>query len=148
MLRETATLEGRALDWAVAQALLRSEGYREQGLLVHRIGYGQSMPPFSTDWSLAGPIIEREGINLIRADDEYGTDAKGFTTSERFPVWGAYKGESSPEYVYGRQGDDYGKHFTILEESVVYGNTPLVAAMRCYVASKLGETVDIPDELI
>lgn len=28
------------------------------------------------------------------------------------------------------------------------GNTPLVAAMRCYVASKLGDEVEIPDELI
>ena len=30
---------------------------------------------------------------------------------------------------------------------VVYGPTPLVAAMRCYVASKLGEEVEVPDEL-
>ena len=28
------------------------------------------------------------------------------------------------------------------------GPTPLIAAMRCYVASKLGEECDIPDELI
>jgi hypothetical protein len=28
-----------------------------------------------------------------------------------------------------------------------YGPTPLVAAMRCYVASKLGDEVDIPEEL-
>ena len=28
------------------------------------------------------------------------------------------------------------------------GDTPLIAAMRCYVASKLGDTVDIPDELL
>lgn len=28
-----------------------------------------------------------------------------------------------------------------------FGPTPLVATMRCYVASKLGEEVDIPDEL-
>ena len=27
------------------------------------------------------------------------------------------------------------------------GETPLVAAMRCYVASKLGDKVDIPEEL-
>ncbi len=27
------------------------------------------------------------------------------------------------------------------------GPTPLVAAMRCYVASKLGDTIDIPEEL-
>lgn len=28
------------------------------------------------------------------------------------------------------------------------GPTPLIAAMRCYVASKLGDTVDIPKELL
>ena len=28
------------------------------------------------------------------------------------------------------------------------GPTPLIAAMRCYVASKLGDEVDVPDELI
>jgi len=40
---------------------------------------------------------------------------------------------------------------TRIEGSAVseeYGRTPLVAAMRCYVASKLGDTVDIPDELL
>jgi len=29
----------------------------------------------------------------------------------------------------------------------VYGPTPLIAAMRCFVASKLGEEVDVPQEL-
>ena len=28
------------------------------------------------------------------------------------------------------------------------GHRPLIAAMRCYVASKLGDEVDIPEELI
>jgi len=28
-----------------------------------------------------------------------------------------------------------------------YGATPLIAAMRCYVASKLGDEVQIPEEL-
>ena len=28
-----------------------------------------------------------------------------------------------------------------------FGPTPLVAAMRCYVASKLGDEVDVPEEL-
>jgi hypothetical protein len=32
-------------------------------------------------------------------------------------------------------------------EQIEYGPTPLVAAMRCYVASKLGETVNVPEEL-
>jgi hypothetical protein len=35
----------------------------------------------------------------------------------------------------------YGKH-------IVWGETPLVAAMRCYVASKLGDEVEIPAELL
>jgi hypothetical protein len=29
-----------------------------------------------------------------------------------------------------------------------FGRTPLIAAMRCYVASKLGDDIDIPEELI
>ena len=29
-----------------------------------------------------------------------------------------------------------------------YGDTPLIAAMRCYVASKLGDEVEIPEELL
>jgi len=28
-----------------------------------------------------------------------------------------------------------------------WGDTPLIAAMRCYVASKLGDEIDVPDEL-
>jgi len=29
-----------------------------------------------------------------------------------------------------------------------FGPTPLIAAMRCYVASKLGDEVDVPEELL
>lgn len=32
--------------------------------------------------------------------------------------------------------------------SIAYGPTPLIATMRCYVASKLGLTVDIPTSLL
>jgi hypothetical protein len=28
-----------------------------------------------------------------------------------------------------------------------WGETPLIAAMRCYIASKLGDEVDLPEEL-
>ncbi len=30
----------------------------------------------------------------------------------------------------------------------INGPTPLIAAMRCYVASKLGDEVDVPDEIL
>lgn len=29
-------------------------------------------------------------------------------------------------------------------DSMIYGDTPLIAAMRCYVVSKLGDEVEIP----
>jgi hypothetical protein len=32
-------------------------------------------------------------------------------------------------------------------QAEAYGPTPLIAAMRCYVASKLGDDVDVPEEL-
>jgi hypothetical protein len=33
-------------------------------------------------------------------------------------------------------------------EQIEYGPTPLIAAMRCYVASKLGDDVVVPEELV
>jgi hypothetical protein len=30
---------------------------------------------------------------------------------------------------------------------ISYGPTPLIAAMRCYVASKMGDEIDLPEEL-
>ena len=32
-------------------------------------------------------------------------------------------------------------------ERVIHDDKPLIAAMRCYVASKLGDEVDVPEEL-
>lgn len=34
------------------------------------------------------------------------------------------------------------------QEYIYLDDNPLVAAMRCYVASKLGDTVDIPEEIL
>ena len=33
-------------------------------------------------------------------------------------------------------------------DNEIEGPTPLIAAMRCYCASKLGDTVEVPDELV
>jgi len=43
------------------------------------------------------------------------------------------------------QGGDYWQALWGWKEA--FGPTPLVAAMRCYVASKLGDEVEIPEEL-
>ena len=34
------------------------------------------------------------------------------------------------------------------EMVIAYGETPLIAAMRCYVASTLGDEVEVPEELL
>lgn len=75
---------------------------------------------FSTDWSQGGPIIERENINI------------------------AYMGDCSGEWC----ADSTLRQNQNRETYCEYGPTPLIAAMRCYVASKLGEEVDIPQELL
>ena len=46
--------------------------------------------------------------------------------------------------------DDYkwgANIYTEFRQYGEYGPTPLIAAMRCYVASKLGDEVEIPEEL-
>lgn len=39
------------------------------------------------------------------------------------------------------------KHSQRGKRTATYGPTPLIAAMRCYVTSKLGDEVEIPQEL-
>ena len=45
-------------------------------------------------------------------------------------------------------GHDGGRAFYCINSKVYYvGPTPLIAAMRCYVASKLGDEIELPEEL-
>lgn len=46
-------------------------------------------------------------------------------------------------YMYGEGYDAYG-HTGHKQR----GSTPLIAAMRCYVASKFGDEIDVPEELL
>lgn len=73
-----------------------------------------SYADYSGMWEYGGPIIEQEEIHLIPPD-------RGCA----FPVW---RGHLSTE------DDAWGAD----------GPTPLIAAMRAFVASKLGEEVDLP----
>lgn len=142
---EVSKLSGAALDWAVATA----EGFTADQVIEWN-EFDQpcySGPLYSESWALGGPIIEREEFSIIRCDDEYGTDKKGFTTSQRIPVWAACVGQRDHEEVYGSQGDMWGSVYSIGANEVIYGPTPLIAAMRCYVLDKLGHMVEIPEEL-
>ena len=52
----------------------------------------------------------------------------------------------SPEI--GKEGAGNAWYAVALSSHDAYGQTPLIAAMRCYVASKLGDDVNIPRELL
>ncbi len=124
---KTAELTGLALDWAVAKCEGVTVDYVDDEInrcLLMRMG-GRFNP--STNWAQAGSIIEREGISVMLSfRDSYAEGANA-----RPSGWCARK------YQYG-----------VLNEPLRYGPTPLIAAMRCYVASKLGDEVDIPTELM
>jgi len=116
---KTSELTGAALDWAVAKCE-RRDPVTIYGVLYECGDDGCNRHArYSIDWSQGGPIIERENINLYQ-DCPVGP-----------------KATLTPDVV--RQ-----PHFYF----VAYGPTPLIAAMRCYAASKLGEEVEVPEELI
>ena len=146
---KTSELTGAALDWAVCMAQgLKPEDiyismarsvyaslYRlnrdEDGNLNGRYTTGPELL-FSSKWEAGGPIIEREKLTVA-----YTSDA----LPNGVPVgWVAVHPE---RYVKFDDDGDVSEWHT----PDAYGPTPLIAAMRCYVASKLGDEVEIPKEL-
>ena len=154
---ETQKLERHALNWAVAKcegyslvffddffrrngaAAGKSKG-RIEGILqfqplrgkwarLNSIGDCTALHPYSTDWAQGGPIIEREDISFRKYHNP-GKESHGTYYAR----------------VCRENGTLVGWHKTTGFQKT--GPTPLVAAMRCYVASKLGDVVDIPDELL
>lgn len=159
MAIKTKDLIGPALDWAVATLL----GYNNLRVNPHAWDNGLIMSPprseygpvylsdisFSTNWEVGGLIIERQNITIIRANDCYAVDAKGFTTSKRIPRWFAETSRwTGHSITTSYEGENIDSVFMIDETGGYYGETPLIAAMRCFVASELGDEVEIPDELL
>jgi len=103
---KTNRLTGVELDWAVAKCEGLAEG-PEGSFWVN--DEPCAFEPIS-NWAQGGPIIEREGIQIVRVGD----------------VWEAWV---DADGVFCQ------------------GPTPLIAAMRCYVASKLGDEVEVPEEV-
>jgi hypothetical protein len=86
-----------------------------------RHGVDDNCPEYSTDWSRGGPIIEREGISICNLE----------ANSSGVEGWTAAIGE-----LWSPQDDGW------------VSKTPLIAAMQCYVAMKLGDEVEVPEELM
>ena len=115
----TSELNGAALDWAVA-GLEGEDVWREsRNIYVRDDSDFVSHYSSSTDWAYGGVIIEREEISISR---EFSSGRVEWAAWTPAPI-----------------RDD--------AEAFGYGETPLIAAMRCYVASKLGDEVEVPEEL-
>ena len=139
-------LSGPALDWVVAG--LEGTPREIVPTAEHPRKFFTFAAGYSSNWSLSGPIIEREDISVIRCDDESIPDSKGFYCGKYEPRWAAVIGDRhSTESDYGSQGDYWGEYYKIMPPAIT-GHAPLIAAMRCYVASRLGDTVQIPGELL
>ena len=118
---KTAELTGAALDWAVAKA--KQPVYSDTSLIeAGRGGYdgiGNFHEPFT-------PSTDWEqGGPIIERER---------ITLDYFPDGGEWLAQ-----VWDNNGNP------IVEEQ---GPTPLIAAMRCYVANKIGDEVAIPEELL
>jgi hypothetical protein len=115
MLVETCKLCGIVLDWAVAKC--ETDRSRPVGSFLDGVVVHPELSRFhpSASWTQAGPIIEREQINLIWSSDH--------------PV-------RATVYQGGEIWVD------------ADGPSPLIAAMRCYVQTRFGHKLDIPDYII
>lgn len=122
---KTSKLIGDALDWAVQAA---QYDYPLDEVWEYR---NDAFKP-STNWAQGGPIIEREGLGL-EYDREWMYDPA------------AQDPDDEPD-----NGDRWRADYNVggYQHLSEYGPTPLIAAMRCYVASKLGDEVEVPDELL
>jgi len=122
------------LDWLVG-TIEHSIGfeYRPRTKKCYAYGGTRLLAVYSptTIWAQGGPIIEREHI-AISYDSEWVYDPNNVDPEDEpdnGDRWYAEVRSSSHNFIGG------------------YGPTPLIAAMRCYVASKLGDEVEIPEEL-
>lgn len=129
---KTSELTGKALRWAVAQCEGVECDEDNEPIWFELDGPHAPRHPYEpdTDWPQGGPIIEREITKVFR--NVGGT-------------WSAMvlKDVSIPP-------EDRGTSLALTRRAQWNGAgpTPLIAAMRCYVASKLGDEVDVPDELL
>ena len=126
---KTSELIGPALDWAVAESEgnVRLQYDSREGLIICNIlGWIPYRP--SVAWAQGGPIIAREMIDLRKIYNN------GLPNANPYDCWKA-------EIIF-RDGK------LVAGDLFAYGPTPLVAALRCFVASRLGDEVDVPKELL
>jgi hypothetical protein len=152
---KTKDLTGAALDWAVATCegyTLTTDGINQLVEKDRRLTIlgtcttGQGIPcgySPSSYWSQGGPIIERESIAW----------RKHTVSNNWYAMTSADLGNGTIarwDEMTARGGERYGpESYAVRKRQQRFdGATPLIAAMRCYVASQLGAEVEVPDQLV
>jgi len=93
------------------------------------------------DWAVSACI----GIGWEMGDIDANEYGPGFKPSTDWAVGGPIIEQEKITVEY--EGDPDTWCACIMADQEVYGPTVLIAAMRCYVASKLGDEVEIPEGL-
>ena len=120
---KTSEAKDQVLSYLVANCI-----YKPDEFVISRgrvFVYGYRYQPLhaanyfdpSSNWAQGGPIIEREWLDVTPWPNESDEDLR----------WQCKQHDSI--------------------DCVAFGPTPLIAAMRCYVASKMGDEVEVPDEM-
>ncbi len=123
--------EGAALDWLVASIEYPNDTEVKEPELAMPESYD-----FSSNWGEGGPIVDREGISL-RAIRKPGHSFDG--------LWLAIPADTNTGETVRWHERQHGSTGALRRWQ---GPTALIAAMRCFVASKLGETAKVPEELV
>lgn len=121
----------------------------------------RDIPPYSTDWAQGGPIIERVGIDLRQIKSrpfslyEYRhidrhPDAEVVAANYAFGPGRMIKVRNTPAKNEGRGLARMSVNHSPFgwSEKDFISDTVLAAAMRCYVASRMGDEIDVPDDLM
>ena len=103
------------------------------------------------DWmvakALGGTIRTEHGLFLNQGDGyEYFTPSSSW--EQGGPIIDCIKGANFKHWLESSLETACEFHIHNYEgDWIQFGPTPLIAAMRCYVASKLGDEVDVPEGL-
>lgn len=122
---KTAELSGKALDLAVAEVVgWQPRTYRDGMVICSAMPGDECVAAPSSDWSQGGPLMEKYHVQT-------SYNGQGFRTATG-EYWCAYACKPSGQEERPSGG----------------GPTPLIAACRAIVAAKLGDTVQVPAELL
>lgn len=157
-------LEGAALDWAVAQSEISAGNFTTKHgdfsaplIQIHSADCfnGEHGPavfyPRKCDYSELGWENHRRNPEAWPSH-KYQSSSGAFKPSSKWDWGGPIMERERIETSWNKDMNEWGANvcpwpMQRANWGFIYGPTMLIAGMRAFVASKLGDTVDVPQEL-